>query len=117
MVDTRQLGASGEDRAAVYLSHLGYEILDRNRRYSFGEIDILARDGKVIVLVEVKTGRTGQFGYAIERVGPKKQRKLRQLASRLEQDYQMATVRIDLVNVDGEEAVTHIKNALEYEMR
>lgn len=97
-----------------YLQSLGYRILERNKRYPVGEIDILAKDGGTIVIVEVKAGRTGEFGYALERVGPNKQHKLRQLASRLSQDYPRAVLRIDIVNVDpNSDEVIHLISAVE----
>ncbi|WP_428938245.1 YraN family protein [Fontivita pretiosa] len=49
------LGPRGENVAAKHLRNLGYKILVRNFRCSAGEIDIVARDGKTIVFVEVKT--------------------------------------------------------------
>lgn len=49
------LGDRGENRAARYLRDLGYKIIVRNFRCDLGEIDIVARDGKTIVFVEVKT--------------------------------------------------------------
>lgn len=113
-MDRRALGQSGEDRAEEYLLSIGYNVLERNKRYPVGEIDILAKDGATIVIVEVKAGRTGNFGYAIERVGPNKQHKLRQLAARLSQDYPRAPLRIDLVNVDPDSGeVIHIPNAIQ----
>jgi putative endonuclease len=113
-MDRKTLGQSGEDRAAEFLVSLGYTILMRNKRYSVGEIDILAKDGATIVIVEVKAGRTGQFGYAYERVGPNKQHKLRQLARRLSQDYPRAILRIDLIDVDPESGVIlHYPNAIQ----
>ena len=113
-MDRKALGQSGEDRAAEFLQSLGYKILERNKRYPVGEIDILAKDGATIVIVEVKAGRTGHFGYAIERVGPNKQHKLRQLAGRLSQDYPHAILRIDLINVDPDSAeILHIPNAIQ----
>jgi len=113
-MDNKTIGQSGEDRATEYLHSIGYKILERNKRYPVGEIDILAKDGVTIVIVEVKAGRTGNFGYAIERVGPNKQHKLRQLARRLSQDYPRAVLRIDLLNVDPDSGeVIHIPNAIE----
>ena len=113
-MDRKAIGQSGEDRAAEYLSSLGYKILERNKRYPVGEIDILARDGATVVIIEVKAGRTGNFGYAIERVGPNKQHKLRQLARRLSQDYPSAVLRIDLLNVDPDSGeIIHIPNAIQ----
>jgi putative endonuclease len=49
------LGDRGENAAARFLRGLGYRILDRNFRCPAGEIDIIARDGKTLVFVEVKT--------------------------------------------------------------
>ena len=113
-MDNKAIGQSGEDRATEYLRSIGYKIIERNKKYPLGEIDILARDGATVVIIEVKAGRTGNFGYAIERVGPNKQHKLRQLARRLSQDYPSAVLRIDLLNVDPDSGqVIHIPNAIQ----
>ena len=115
MANHLELGKTGEDRAAAYLRSRRYTIVERNKRYKFGEIDILARDGDTLVIVEVKAGRTGKFGHAFLRVGPQKQHKLRQLAARLSQDYPSAHLRIDLINVDtATDEVLHIPNAIQH---
>jgi putative endonuclease len=49
------LGQRGENVAARYLRNLGYTIIVRNFRCNLGEIDIVAKDGKTLVFVEVKT--------------------------------------------------------------
>ena len=49
------LGDRGENAAARYLRNKGYKIIIRNFRCEIGEIDIIARDGKTLVFVEVKT--------------------------------------------------------------
>jgi putative endonuclease len=49
------LGERGENMAAKFLRSQGYKILERNYKTSVGEIDIIARDGKTLVFVEVKT--------------------------------------------------------------
>ncbi|HZZ43991.1 MAG TPA: YraN family protein [Tepidisphaeraceae bacterium] len=49
------LGDKGENLAARFLRNNGYKIITRNYRSATGEIDIIARDGKVLVFVEVKT--------------------------------------------------------------
>src|SRR3954466_1087654 len=49
------LGGGGESVAARYLRNLGYKIIVRNFRCDLGEIDIVAKDGKTLVFVEVKT--------------------------------------------------------------
>lgn len=109
-----QTGRDGEDRAAEFLISLGYTIVDRNRRYPLGEIDILAKDRDVLVLVEVKAGRTGQYGYAFERVGTQKKQKLRLLAKRLSQDFPRDQIRIDLIDVDpSTNKILHIPAAID----
>ena len=68
-MSTRQtLGRWGENLAAEYLQNKGYEIVTRNLRNSFGEVDLLARDGEVLVFVEVKTRSSKKFGYPEEAV-------------------------------------------------
>lgn len=113
-MDHLATGKQGEDRAQSYLESLGYTILDRNRRYKIGEVDILAQDGDQVVVVEVKAGATGKFGLALERVGPQKKRKLCLLANRVWQDYPRLSIRIDVLNVDDWGEVIHIKNAVEF---
>ena len=55
------LGRRGENLAATYLFDQGLVILDRNWRCSMGEIDIVARDGDVVVMCEVKTRSSQRY--------------------------------------------------------
>jgi putative endonuclease len=55
MTHAQNFGRWGEDKATNFLARLGYEILERNWRGAEGEIDILARNEKEMVVVEVKT--------------------------------------------------------------
>lgn len=73
---TPRRGAIGEELAAAHLKKAGYAIVERNYRCSAGEMDIIAREGDVLVFVEVKTRRSGAFGEPEESVGPEKQRRL-----------------------------------------
>ncbi len=70
------LGQWGEDLAVRYLRRRGMKILERNFRTPVGEIDIIARQGKNLVFVEVKTRRSRAFGTPQEAVGPTKQRQI-----------------------------------------
>ena len=80
--DGRQrLGRASEDRAVAELRRRGYHILERNFRCALGELDIIARDGDTLVFVEVRARSHGRYGQASETVGPRKQRKLIQLAT------------------------------------
>jgi putative endonuclease len=96
----RALGQAGEDRAAAWYRAHGYAILHRNWRCREGELDLVARRGRELVFVEVKTRRTDRFGTPAEAVTPAKQRRLRALAGR----YVAATgargaVRFDVVSI------------------
>jgi putative endonuclease len=70
------LGRWGEEEAARFLQRLGLKIVERNLRTPVGEIDIIARQGKTLVFVEVKTRRSDAFGTPQEAVGPTKQRQI-----------------------------------------
>jgi putative endonuclease len=70
-----RLGERGENVAARYLGDKGYKIITRNYRCPTGEIDIIAKDGNIIVFVEVKT-REEDEPRPEEQVNPAKQHQL-----------------------------------------
>ncbi len=70
--DRRRFAAFCEDLAEDHLRRRGYEILARNFRSRFGEIDIIARLRGELVFVEVKGKRSREYGAPAEMVGPKK---------------------------------------------
>jgi len=112
----KNTGNEGEQIAREYLEQKGYSILDMNLTLPFGEIDILAKDKKTIVIVEVKTVRGSGFGLAQELVRFKKQKKLILLASALEQKFPKSTIRIDVIGVEmggSEPVITHLESAVE----
>ncbi len=81
---TYTLGQTGETYAAQWLQKRGYAILERNWRAAYpmrGEIDIIARDGATLVIVEVKTRTTQHCGHPSEAVTPRKLTQLRRLAA------------------------------------
>ena len=79
--DRISLGKSGEDLACRELIRRGYEILARRYRTRIGELDIVARDGRAIVFVEVKTRTTERYGAPAEAVTLHKQAKIRAMAA------------------------------------
>lgn len=66
------LGKFGEEKARRFLKSKGYQILDRNYRTPFGELDIVAFRDESLVFVEVKTRTSLEFGLPEEAVGQKK---------------------------------------------
>jgi putative endonuclease len=85
----RQLGDQGEDLAAAALKRQGYKILERNYMTPLGEIDLIARQGRTVVVVEVKTRKSTRFGSPQEGVSAAKQGRLRRLA-----DYYLKAKRL-----------------------
>jgi putative endonuclease len=78
----RRLGRLGEDLAAAHFERLGYEVVARNHRTRFGEIDLIACDERALVFCEVKTRRTGgRAGGAVEAVPAGKQLQVRRMAA------------------------------------
>lgn len=110
------LGYSGEEIAKNYLVDKNYQIIGRNIVLKIGEIDILAKDGDFLVIVEVKTKTNFTQGRPEEEVDYFKQKKLRLLARALSQKYPNKNMRIDVVAVDMsdvEPKINHIINAVE----
>ena len=95
------LGRYGEEVAARYLRDHGLTILERNWRCDLGELDIVAREGDVLVVCEVKTRTSSSFGTPQEAVTRRKLARLRRLAARwvAERGVRVPEVRLDLVGV------------------
>lgn len=79
-IQRRLLGKAGEDAATIYLRKKGYQILERNYRTRFGEIDIICKKGETIIFVEVRSKRGNRFGSGAESVNWNKQQKIRMVA-------------------------------------
>jgi putative endonuclease len=97
----RSLGAFGEAYAARQLSESGMVVLDRNWRCEDGEVDLVLRDGPVLVVCEVKTRSSTAYGSPLEGVTARKAARLRRLAARWLAEHQVRPdeVRIDMVGV------------------
>jgi putative endonuclease len=79
----RDLGTTGEQLAAEHLERLGYRILERNYRTRWGELDIIAFDGRALAFCEVKTRRVGgRAGTPLEAISPGKRSQVRKMAGR-----------------------------------
>ncbi len=124
MTETRQrIGRAAEDFVAERLAARGWNLVERNARTRFGELDIVAVDGQALVFVEVKAGREGS-AFGPERpvlgVGPKKQQRIRRLATAWMMERRDAPyygeIRFDAVGITFDRAgriidMEHIKNA------
>ena len=116
----QQVGQKGEQAARSYLEQEGYSIIETNYRCKLGEIDIIARDGEMVVIVEVRTKTGLAFGRPEESINQEKARKLHRLALQYIQAnyHREIPSRIDLVAVMIEKSsglvkdIKHIKNIL-----
>ncbi|WP_232697011.1 YraN family protein [Brevibacillus daliensis] len=106
MSDSRKhLGKIGEEYASSFLRNLGYEIVDRNVRLPGGELDIVARDGGELVIIEVRSRKGKQkdisYGSPLESITWRKQAKLRQLLIHYLQQNQHVynSFRIDVIGI------------------
>jgi len=109
----RQVGNQFEEMAASYLQDAGYEILDRNYRDRLGEIDIVARDGRYLVFIEVKYRANSEKGDPAEAVHGRKQRRIRNGARGYLYRHNLGediACRFDVVAVLGQE-IRLIKDA------
>lgn len=115
------LGAAGERLAAQRLTQLGYNLLESNWRCPFGELDLIMRDGDVVVFVEVKTRRGESRGMAEETVTTTKSVRLLRAAQRYLADHPPlsdALWRVDLIAITltssgAVSRLTHIVNAVQ----
>jgi putative endonuclease len=95
------LGRYGEELAAKELVGRGLVLLDRNWRCDLGEIDLVLRDGKDLVVCEVKTRSSTAYGSPLEAVDWAKVRRLHKLGYRWleEHDLHAPVIRVDVVAV------------------
>ncbi len=119
-MDRAVLGRSAEDIAAEFLAQQGLSILLRNYRRRGGELDLVARDENVLVIAEVRTRSTDEFGGAAASVDGWKQHKIVRAAMQLLQqrkDLARLRVRFDVIVVRGADGprptVEWLKHAFE----
>ncbi len=96
-------GRRGEFLAEKFLKKKGYRILERNYRTQFGEVDLVARDGKALVFVEVKARSSVAFGSPLAAVDARKQSHLTMAAGiyLATHDIIDQPVRFDVVGILG----------------
>lgn len=113
-MNRRTVGNAGEAAACGALKNAGLTILERNWRRPTGEIDIIARDRRTIVFVEVKTRSSLKFGRPSEAVGKAKQMHILRTAMlyMAEKGLEDAPVRFDIVEVLPD-SIRHLRAAFD----
>ena len=113
------LGGWGETAAADFLAQQGYQILERNARTPYGELDLVTRFQAVTVFVEVKTRRSKRFGYPEESVTARKRQHLfdsgrayLQAHPELDGDWRVDVIAVEQPGQAGLPVFTHFENVL-----
>jgi putative endonuclease len=108
------LGRAAESRAAIFLRAQGLQIIERNWRCRFGEIDLVAREGRTLVFVEVRARSARTHGGAAESISAAKRRRLTATAN-----YYLARCRteqpcrFDALLIESEGRIEWVRNAFD----
>ena len=95
-----ELGRKGEQIALDFLQEKSYQLLERNWRFSHAEIDLILKDGEVLVFVEVKTRSYDFYGKPEESITPKKERLIADAAAvYMEHIGHEWEIRFDIVSI------------------
>lgn len=115
-----RLGNRGENLAAEHLQRQGFQILERQLRGHFGELDLVALDADTVVFVEVKTRATMAAGDPTEAITRAKQKKITQsaVAYLKRRGWLERRSRIDVVSIlwqgrDGQPEIRHYRSAFD----
>lgn len=104
-------GQQAEERALSFLLQQGLQLVARNWLCRGGEIDLIMRDGRCLVFIEVRHRASSRFGGAAYSITPAKQRKLMHAATVYLSDKRVdAPCRFDAVLSEGEQPLQWLKN-------
>lgn len=116
MKHNQTVGHWGEETAAAYLCQRGYEVVARNMRTPYGEIDIIAKQGSMVVFVEVKTLTSSKNFFPEQNVTARKREHMLACAQHYAAENDIDHWQIDVIAVEGrpgpEPKITHFENAI-----
>jgi len=116
MKHNQTVGNWGEETAAAYLRQRGYEVLARNARTPYVEIDIIARQGNTTIFVEVKTLTSSKNFFPEQNVTARKRNHMLACAEYYAAENAIDYWQIDVIAVEGKQGlqpqITHFENAI-----
>lgn len=116
MKHNQRIGKWGEDTVAAYLAGRGYEIIARNARTPYGEIDIVVKQDDITIFVEVKSRTSNKMGLPEESVNLRKQAHMLAAGEHYAAENAIDHWQIDVIAVEGkvglEPKITHFENAI-----
>ena len=102
MAAHNELGRWGEDLAAAFLEEKGYAIIERDWKSGHHDLDIVAKDGSTLVIVEVKTRRNRLYGNPEEAIDYRKRRCLLSAINHYTKSHRIySNVRFDIISIVG----------------
>jgi len=112
----QRIGKWGERIAEENLKECGCEIVERNARTPFGEIDIVARQGEITIFVEVKTRTSNKMGLPEESITARKRQHMISAAEHYAAEHEIDYWQIDLIAIEGKPGsnptITYFQNAV-----
>ncbi len=116
MSHNQRIGKWGEDLAAEHLVQRGQEIIARNVRTPYGEIDIITRQGGVTIFIEVKTRTSNKMGLPEESITMRKREHMLATADHYAAEHEIDHWQIDVIAIEGkpgsEPKITYFENAI-----
>ncbi len=116
MTHNQRIGQWGEETAVQYLTNKGCEILGRNLRTPYGEIDIVVRYKGQTIFVEVKTRTSNKMGLPEESITPRKRQHMLAAAEHYAAEHDLERWQIDVIAIEGKPGtqpnITYFENAL-----
>ena len=117
MKHNQRIGKWGEDAVAAHLAGRGYEILARNARPPYGEIDIVTSQGNITIFVEVKTLTSSKNFFPEQNVTARKRAHMLACAEHYAAEHAIDHWQIDVIAVEGkmgaQPKITHFENAVQ----
>lgn len=116
MTHNQHIGQWGEETAVQYLTNKGCEILGRNLRTPYGEIDIVVKYKGQTIFVEVKTRTSNKMGLPEESITPRKRQHMLAAAEHYAAEHNLDHWQIDVIAIEGKPGtqpnITYFENAL-----
>jgi putative endonuclease len=116
MKHNQRIGKWGEDAVATYLTERGYEVLARNARTPYGEIDIISQQDNVTIFIEVKTLTSSRNFFPEQNVTARKREHMMACAQHYAAENAIDHWQIDVIAVEGKVGakprITHFENAI-----
>ncbi|HUG33143.1 MAG TPA: YraN family protein [Anaerolineales bacterium] len=116
MKHNQRIGKWGEEIAAGYLTQRSAEIVTRNARTPYGEIDIVVRQGDITIFIEVKTRTSDKMGMPEDSITARKRLHMLSAAEHYAMEHEIDHWQIDVISIEGkpgmEPKITHFENAV-----